>query len=104
MEETRTWETQPTFYLTIASLGLAEALNSKNPDAAHCRAKTLPDFLDQAGQNLKSVPELFCSLGLEMIKDTQDYFMSLLSTLPELSSALDALVRFKQTLESLKTR
>ncbi len=104
LEKTRTWETQPTFYLTIASLGLAEALNSKNPDAAHCRAKSLPDFLDQAGQNLKKVPKLFCGLGLEMIQDTQDYFMSLLSLLPELSSALDALVRFNQTLESLKTR
>jgi len=49
LEETRTWETQPTFYLTIASLGLAEALNSKNPDTAQYRVRTLPDFLDQAG-------------------------------------------------------
>ncbi|MEN8210870.1 MAG: DUF885 family protein [Thermodesulfobacteriota bacterium] len=103
LEETRSWETQPTFYLMIASLGLAEALNSKNPDAAHLRAGTLPGFLDQAGQNLKSVPRLFCDLGLEMIKDTQNYFISLLPRLPELSSALDALVRFKQTLKSLKT-
>ena len=103
LEETRTWETQPTFYLMIASLGVAEALNSNNPEAAHLRALTLPDFLDQAGRNLKRVPALFCDLGLEMIQDTQDYFMSLLPRLPGLSSALDALARFRQTLESFKT-
>lgn len=104
LSETRTWETQPTFYLSIACLGLAEALNSKNPDAARLRSLTLPDFLDQAGQNLKNVPGLFLELSLEMIQDTQDYFISLLPRLPELSPALDALSRYKQTLGSLKVR
>ncbi|MCK5348670.1 MAG: hypothetical protein KAJ25_04740, partial [Desulfobacula sp.] len=104
LNETRTWETQPTFYLSIACLGLAEALNSKNPDAAHRRAETLPNFLDQAGRNLKNVPKLFLDLGLEMILDTQDYFISLLPRLTELSPALDALLRFKQILASLKIR
>jgi len=104
LNETRTWETQPTFYLTIACVGLAEALNSKNPDAIHRRAETLPEFLDQAGRNLRNVPKLFLDLGLEMIQDTQAYFISLLPLRPELSPALDALLRFKQILASLRTR
>jgi hypothetical protein len=104
LNETRTWETQPTFYLSIACLGLAEALESKNTDAVHHRAETLPNFLDQAGRNLKNVPKLFFDLGLEMVQDTQDYFISLLPRLPELSPALDALLRFKQILASLKIR
>ncbi len=102
LTETRTWETQPTFYLTIACVGLAEALNSKNPDAMHRRAGTLPEFLNQAGRNLKNVPKLFFELGLEMIQDTQAYFLSLLPRLPELSPALDALLGFKKNLHPLR--
>ncbi len=104
LNETRTWETQPTFYLSIACLGLAEALNTNNPDVPHRRAETLPEFLDQAGRNLKNVPKLFLDLGLEMIQDTKEYFISLLPRLPELSPALEALLRYKQILASLKTR
>ena len=103
LDETRTWQTQPTFYLSIASLGISEALSAKYPDAAKLRAKTLPAFLDQAARNLRNVPQLFIELGLEMIEDTQRYFSSLLPRLPEISPTLDALLRFKQDLVSQKT-
>jgi len=100
LDHTRVWETQPSFYLTITCLGLAEALESGVPEA-HQRAGSLPDFLDQAGRNLKMVPSIFRDIGLEMILDTRGYLTMLLPELPELSSALKALDRFEQNLKSL---
>jgi uncharacterized protein (DUF885 family) len=104
LSDIRPWEYQPTLYLSIASLGLAEAIESEDPRAAHERAETLPDFLDQACHNLKIVPVLFRDIALEMISDTRTYMMSLEKRLPELKNIFPALDRFEDMLLGLTTR
>lgn len=96
----RVWENQPTFYLTITSLGLAQAM-AQGLNQARQRAETLPGFLDQAGQNLKNVPACFQALGMDMMADTRAYLSMLSDKLPELSPCLDALDRFEETLKAL---
>ncbi|MFC1869157.1 hypothetical protein ACFL0H_13650, partial [Thermodesulfobacteriota bacterium] len=62
LREQLTWvrfhETQPTFYLTIAGIGLAEALDAGSGAFAR-RMAGLPEFLDQAMTNLNQ-PSLLC--------------------------------------------
>lgn len=98
----RVWETQPSFYLTTVCLGLAEALEQGVFQAGQ-RARTLPQFLDQAGKNLKNVPACFRDLGLEMIMDTRVYLTMLLEKLPVLSDGLDALGRFEKKLKAVSS-
>jgi hypothetical protein len=104
LSDVRTWESQPTFYLTLACIGLAEAMESEDPAAKHERAESLPAFLDQAGLNLVNVPLLFRDIGLEMVSDTGDYITFLGETLPELKHAYPALERFKDALLRASTR
>ena len=96
----RVWETQPSLYLTITCLGLAESLEQGLRQAGQ-RALTLPQFLDQAGWNLKNVPAFFRDVGLEMIKDTRAYLTMLQEQLPHLAAALDALDRFEDKLKTV---
>ncbi len=63
----RSWEQQPTFHLTIACLGIAEALDAKDPSAGDLRASTLPDFIENAKKSLINMPVLFRDLGLSMV-------------------------------------
>ncbi|UCE78548.1 MAG: DUF885 family protein [Nitrospiraceae bacterium] len=104
LSDIRPWEYQPTLYLTIASLGLAEAIESEDSRAAHERAETLPAFFDHACRNLKIVPVLFRDIALEMISDTRTYMMLLEKRLPELKNTFSALDRFEDALLSLTTR
>lgn len=101
--EVKTWQTQPSFYLMIATIGLADALSSENPDAIHQRAATLPPFLDQAYKNFERIPDLFRDIGLAMIKDTNTYLSRLLKIAPELNASLDALERFEAALYAAPT-
>jgi len=73
-------ETQPTFYLTIVGIGLAEALEAGSP-ALEVRLKHLPGFLDQARDNLTRIPGLFRDLGSAMLTKQRRWLASL--TLPE---------------------
>jgi len=104
LSEVRTWKFQPTFYLTLVCIGLAEAMESEDPTAKHERAKGLPDFLDQAARNLDRVPLLFQDLGLKMVSDTRDYLVSLEKTVPGLKSSFPALDRFHNALKKVSTR
>ncbi len=104
LAEVRTWEVQPTFYLTLAGIGLAEAMASADPAAGHERAKGLPAFLEQAGRNLNRVPVLFRDIGLEMVADTRNHLLSLTKTLPDLPTAITALDRFGDALRKVTTR
>ena len=72
----RVHETQPTFYLTIVGIGLAEAFEAGS-QALKARLQNLPAFLDQAGRNLNFVPRLFRNLGLEMLVKQQKWLNSL---------------------------
>ncbi|MEJ2473416.1 MAG: hypothetical protein P8Y74_05965, partial [Desulfobacterales bacterium] len=76
----RVTETQPTFYLTIVGIGLAEAFEAGS-QALKARLKHLPAFLDQAVRNLNRVPRLFRDLGIDMLAKQQKWLDSL--SLPE---------------------
>ncbi len=104
LTEVRAWETQPTLHLTIACVGMAEAMASQDLTTKHDRAKKLPDFLDQAGQALKRVPVLFRDLGLEMIVETRKYLIRLVHEVPELQNALAALERFETKVRQISSR
>jgi hypothetical protein len=104
LSEIRSWESQPTFYLTLAGIGLAEALESEDPEAKHARAQTLSSFLDQAGHNLDKVPVLFRDIGMEMLADTRHYLVRMGKTLLELRNATEALDRFEDRLRYVPTR
>lgn len=102
--EVRTWQYQPTFYLTIASIGMVEAIDSDDGEAKHRRAENLSNFLDQASLNLKTVPVIFRDLASEMLSDTRIFFRSLQKLIPELGKALTALDRFEKTLRTVSVR
>jgi len=102
--EVRTWESQPTFYLTIALIGMVEAMGSNESEAKHLRAKNLPHFLDQAALNLKSVPAIFRDLAFEMLFDTKVFLKSLEKVVPELGDAFPALDRFEKILQTASIR
>ena len=104
LTDVRAWETQPTLHLTIACIGMAEAMDSQDPAIKHDRARGLPDFLDNAGRVLKRVPVLFRDLGLEMIDATRNYLIFLQQQVPVLNTALAALDRFEHTLLKVATR
>jgi hypothetical protein len=80
LELARVHETQPTFYLTIAGIGLTAAFEA-GPPALRARAMHLPAFLDQATRNLVRVPRLFRDLGIEMLAMQQPWLKAL--PLPE---------------------
>jgi len=104
LSEVRTWQTQPTLYLTLISMGLAEALEDEDPGAKHDRAGTVADFLDDVGHAMTDVPILFLGLGQQMVSDTRNYLAYLSQELPELKPAFDALERFKERLLRVSTR
>lgn len=104
LAEIRSWETQPTWHLTVTCVGLAEAIETEDPAAVHDRIAGLAAFLDQAAWALKNVPALFRDLGLEMAADTRDYLLLLATRWPGLKPALDALQRFEDTLHRIPTR
>lgn len=62
----RTHATQPTFALTVATVGLVQALQSGEKKAWAQRLHTLPGFLERAFESLSAVPELYRDLGAEM--------------------------------------
>ena len=98
------WKTQPTWHLTIACIGMAEALESEDPHAGHLRASELAGFLDRAAKALQDVPRLFGELGLQMVPDTRAYLLFLEQRLPEIKPALNALDRFEDSLRRMKLR
>ena len=79
-------EIQPTFYLTIIGIGLAEAMESGSRVIKE-RSDTLPGFVEHAIKNLTNVPRLFCEIGTNMLTEQQKWVQSL--SLPEdLSSTI----------------
>lgn len=73
----RVHQTQPTFYLTVIGIGLAEAIETGSK-AMNARLQYLPGFIDQARHNLDGVPRLFRDLGLDMLAKQRTW----LNTLP----------------------
>ena len=102
LTQVRLHESQPTHYLTIASIGLGQTLD-EDLDLWHQRVKNLPPFLDEARANLKRVPTLFRDLGLEMLKETRTWIASLQSLRPGLAPVLEALDRLGEHLKRIPT-
>ncbi|MFO8057404.1 MAG: DUF885 family protein [bacterium] len=102
--EVRFFESRPTFYLTVLSVGLAQACASSDPHALGSRIAGVPAFLDTAAQNLKKPPELFRRLGLEMVPSARSYLEHLHGAGQDASAALAALERFRERLERVETR
>ncbi|KPA15516.1 protein containing DUF885, bacterial [Candidatus Magnetomorum sp. HK-1] len=103
LEIFRPWERQPTFHLSIACIGLAQAFSYGRTDYLRNRALALSDFFKNATHSLKNVPALFMNLGLNMIKDTRLFFKDCLPKLPELGHALNALDDFEQKMIQMPT-
>jgi len=104
LTEVRTWEKQPTFHLTIACLGVAEALESDDPSAASARVETLPCFIDTARHSLKQMPTLYRDLGLTMLASTKQYLISLVPRLPGVKASLPSLDALENFLHKAKTQ
>jgi len=104
LTEVRSWERQPTFHLTIACLGIAEALEADDRHAGEARAKSLPQFIATAMQVLKDMPMLFRDLGLTMLVETRDYFRHLSKQIPTIKSSLSKLADFEHFLIHAKTQ
>jgi hypothetical protein len=101
LTEFRAWARQPSFSLTLAAVGLAEALEADDPAAAHRRADTLADFFGRSRRHLSDVPAAFLSVGREMVPSVRGYLVGLLDRLPELSPAINALHRFDARLRDI---
>lgn len=91
-------KTQPTFYLTILSIGLAESLD-ESYDAFGQRIKSLPAFLDSAISNLEDVPAVYKDLALEMLPKLTSWMALLPLTGGEQQSVMSALKRYREHLE-----
>ncbi len=96
----RPHESQPTWYLTIAGIGLAEALEA-GEHAWRSRIDALPEFLGHAGCNLVSVPDLYCELGSEMVGKLRAWLKGLDYLSADLAPVLEALERFERNFKGL---
>ncbi len=85
-------ENQPTFFLTIMGIGLADAIEAGD-SAFRQRLAGLPVFLEQARNNLKRVPLLFNRLGCAMAKQLRDWLSALPAGTPTTAPAIEALDR-----------
>ncbi len=72
----KTHATQPTFALTVATVGLIQALQSGEGEAFSQRLRTLPLFLGKAFESLSAVPELYRDLGMAMAGDLARWMRS----------------------------
>jgi uncharacterized protein (DUF885 family) len=102
LTEVRFHEMQPTLYLTIACVGLADALD-QDPAAWEERVRGLPAFLDKARMNLGHIPSLFRDLGLEMARDTRSWLSSIRHIRSGLKPVLGALESFEDHLRQVST-
>lgn len=92
-------ENQPSFYLTIAGIGLAEAFDA-GPEEFARRLERLPLFLDQAAINLKRPPRLYLELGLEMADKIGQWLASLSNSPISCRPAVAAIQNFIDRLTS----
>ena len=76
MARVQAHRSQPTFYLTVIGIGLADALAAGVP-ALHDRLQHLPGFIDQARRNLEAIPTLFRDLGIDMLAQQRAWLNAL---------------------------
>ncbi len=95
---------QPTFYLSVANIGVAEAIGSGEKEALVERVSTLSDFLVMGMDNLKVVPEVYRHRGVEMADGTREWFRALAQDGYSISPALDAVERFSDRLGKIPVK
>ncbi len=95
-------KSQPTFHLTVLSLGLAEAIEANDPEAFSRRLMGAPAFLERAIDCLGPVPRMFLELGLDMADDVIEWLVSLAKARPEVKEAGAALEDFRRGLAKLE--
>jgi hypothetical protein len=78
LNELALWKRQPSFYLTLMNAGLAQALNHDNNKLLQERLRGIPEFLNQAVQNIEVVPFHWQEISLSMTEDCK-HFLDLLS-------------------------
>jgi len=66
LEDVRIHCSQPTFYLTQASVGLVQAIETGNPAFFSDRIRGLPEFLERSFSFLEGMPDVFLRRGVEM--------------------------------------
>lgn len=93
-------KTQPTFYLTIISIGLAESLDASY-DAFGRRIRTLPAFIRAAVENLEQVPAVFRDLALDMIPQLRTWLMLLPMTDAEQQAIMEGLDHYQDHLTKI---
>ena len=101
LTEIKAWQKQPSLYLSIACIGMAETFTAQDKEARFCRAKTLPSFFTDAIQNLKTVPFIFQEIGIQMIQDVRHYFLGLMKSIPDMKNTLMALDCFESHIKQL---
>ncbi len=95
-------QTQPTFYLTIAAIGLAEGLAHEKESFIQ-RLDGLPHFFRHMQDNLQRVPILFRDLGLEMTEKIREWLVALSGVASECKPVLSALHRLADYLKRVST-
>jgi len=88
---------QPTFCLTVAAVGIAEAVQSGRQQLDR-RLQGLPRFLDQVLIDTPGIPNLFAQLGHEMIIKLRDWLTGLSKISNGTGPALAALDRLQSRL------
>lgn len=102
LEQVRPHHTQPTFYLTIASMGLSDALDNSK-EAFSRRVATLPNFFQMAKHNLEQVPVSHNEQGIIMARKLQEWLRDLPLNSKEQRAATASLDDFRRHLESIET-
>ncbi len=92
--------TQPTWYLTILGIGLAESVSGK-PGEFEDRLRNLPRFLDQARQNLPRIPRLYRDLGCEMVRELLPWLQNLPTAKRLRTASAESLSAFGRHLETI---
>lgn len=95
---------QPTFYLSVANIGIAEAIESGEKEALIDRVSTLSDFLVMGMDNMKVVPEIFRDRGAEMADRTREWFQTLAQSGHLISPALEAVEKYGDRLKKIPVK
>lgn len=97
----RPHKTQPTFYLTIISIGLAESLDASY-GAFGRRIQSLPAFIKAAAENLEQVPAVCRDLALDMIPRLRAWLIWLPMTAAEQQAIMEGLDHYRDHLTKIE--
>jgi hypothetical protein len=95
------WKKQPSFYLTLMNAGLAQAVNCGDKKLLSRRLKSIPDFLDQASQNLEEVPGYWKEISLSMTDDCKCFIDLLATDKRVIESSFKAIEKLEHKIESV---